>query len=122
MKKKEKEKKLKILKRHKRIRARIFGTKIKPRLSVYKSLKHIYAQLIDDEKGKTLLSASDLESGKKGRKKMRKIELAKEVGRILGQKAQEVKIKKVVFDRGGFKYSGRIKALAEGAREKGLEF
>ena len=90
-----------------------------PRLCVFRSNKHIYGQLIDDEKGKTLLVAKDLEIKKpsKGR-----IILAKEVGKLLAQKAVEKKYKKVVFDRGGYRYHGRVKALAEGAREEGLKF
>jgi large subunit ribosomal protein L18 len=116
-----KEKIEKRLRRKKRIRAKIFGTKDKPRLSVFRSAKHIYAQLIDDEKNKTLVSASDLEL-KKSRKKLKKIEKAKEVGKLIAKKAQNLKIEKVVFDRGGYKYHGRVKALAEGAREGGLKF
>lgn len=115
-----KEKLKKRFKRKKRVRLKIFGRKEKPRLSVFRSLKHIYAQLIDDEKRHTLTSASDLEL--KIKKKMKKIEIAKEVGKLIAKKAQELKIEKVVFDRGGYKYHGRVKALAEGAREGGLKF
>lgn len=98
------------LKRHKRIRAKIKGTAEVPRLCVFRSNKHIYAQLIDDEKGKTLLMAKDVKSA------------ALNVGKLLAKKAIEKKIKKVVFDRGGYKYHGQVKALAEGAREQGLKF
>ena len=122
MKKREKEKRLRISRRHKKIRAKIKGTKNRPRLSIYRSLKHIYVQLIDDEKGHTLVSISDFELKKTGKKKGKKVEIAEEIGKLLGQKAQKAKIKKVVFDRGGFKYHGQIKALAKGARESGLEF
>lgn len=109
--------------RHLRVRKKVFGTAERPRLSVYRSLKHIYAQIINDEIGHTLVAASSLDpefrkSGKKGSN----VEGAKEVGRILARRALEKGIKKVVFDRGGFKYHGRVKALAEGAREGGLEF
>ncbi len=105
--------------RHKRVRAKVFGTNKVPRLCVFRSPKHIYAQLIDDEKGKTLASAGDL--GIK-QTKDKKTALAAKVGKLIAQKAQEKKIKKVVFDRGGYKYHGRVKAVAEGAREGGLEF
>lgn len=106
-------------KKHLRIRKNIKGTAEKPRLAVYRSLKHIYAQLIDDNKGHTLVAASTkelkLENG--GNK-----EAAKQVGDLLGKKAVEKGIKTVVFDRGGNLYHGRVKAVAEGAREAGLEF
>lgn len=95
--------------RHRRVRAKIKGTKSCPRLSVFRSNKHIYAQLIDDEKGKTLAAVSDSQ--------------AYEVGKLIAQKAlKDLKIKKVVFDKGPYKYHGRIKRLAEGAREEGLKF
>lgn len=109
--------------RHKRVRAKIFGTKERPRLSVFRSAKHIYCQLIDDEKGKTLLSSSDLELKLKSQSKRKsKLLIAYEVGKLIAEKALKKKIEKVVFDRGGYKYHGRIKALAEGAREAGLKF
>lgn len=113
------EKQQKRLRRHKKIRAKIFGTKERPRFCVSKSLKHIYAQLIDDEKMKTLIAANDQEI-KKGKKS--KTELAKEVGKLIAKKALEKKIEKVVFDRGGYLYHGRVKAVADGAREEGLKF
>lgn len=109
--------------RHKRVRAKIIGTAERPRLCVFRSVKHIYAQLIDDEKGKTLVAASDLELEKsKTRTKKTKVEKAKEIGKLIAKKAKEKKIEKVVFDRGGYAYHGRVKALAEGAREEGLKF
>ena len=106
-------------KRHKRVRAKIKGTSKVPRFCVFRSNKHVYGQLIDDENKKTLLSAKDSEVKKttKG-----KITIAKEVGKLLAEKALAKKYKKVVFDRGGYKYHGRVRALAEGAREAGLKF
>ncbi len=100
----------KRLRRHKRVRAKIKGTAKVPRLCVFRSNKHIYGQLIDDEKGKILLSAKD------------NIVIAKKVGKLLAEKAIVKKYKKVVFDRAGYKYHGRVKSLAEGAREGGLKF
>lgn len=114
-------KKEKREKRHKRLRAKMSGTAKRPRLSVFKSNKHIYVQLINDEKGKTLFVASDLEI-KEDKKKNKKTDLAKKVGQLIAKKSTGNKIKKVVFDRGGYKYQGRIKSVAEGAREGGLEF
>jgi large subunit ribosomal protein L18 len=108
------------LKRHKRVRAKVKGTALCPRLDVFRSLNHIYAQLIDDEKGVTLTAASSLEKeldGYGGNK-----EAAKNVGLAVAKKALDKGITKVVFDRGGYVYHGRIKELAEGAREGGLEF
>jgi large subunit ribosomal protein L18 len=107
-------------KRKKRIRAKIFGTKERPRLSVFRSNKHIYCQLIDDEKGHTLTSASDREL--KSLKVKNRVEIAFEVGKLIAKKAKKLGIEKVVFDRAGYKYHGRVKALAEGAREGGLKF
>lgn len=105
--------------RQKRNRARIFGNANKPRLNVYRSLKHIYAQLIDDTVGKTLVFANESEIKAK---KAKKIDKAKELGLLLAKKALEKKISHVVFDRAGFKFHGRVKAVAEGAREGGLKF
>jgi len=117
------EKRKKRYKRHKKIRAKISGTSQRPRLCVFRSNKHIYCQLIDDEKGHTLLSASDLElKVTKSKNQRTKVDIAKEVGKLIAQKAKKIKIEKVVFDRGGYKYHGRVKALAEGAREGGLKF
>ena len=113
----DKKKKLKI-RRHARIRAKVSGTQSRPRLSVFRSNKYIYAQLIDDETGKTLVAASDI-GIKKGQTK---VERAKEVGNLIAKSAKTKKIEKVVFDRGGFIYAGRVKSLAEAAREIGLVF
>jgi len=147
----------KRLRHHKRVRVKISGTSKMPRLCVFKSAKHIYAQLIDDEKGRTLASAGDLklnlktELPKEAKVKKRtlssspskspslkvskeektegskkplsgKVALAYEVGKRIAKKALEKKIEKIVFDRGGYRYLGRVRALAEGAREGGLKF
>ncbi len=106
--------------RHRRIRAKISGTIERPRLCVFCSNKHTYGQLIDDEKGKTIISAKDTELKIKGKKG--KTAIAFEVGKLIAEKAIKKKISKVVFDRGGYIYHGRVKALAEGAREGGLIF
>jgi large subunit ribosomal protein L18 len=111
------------IKRHQRIRKRLQGTGEKPRLSVYKSLNHIYAQLIDDTAGKTLLSASTLEKDiRTALKHGGNLEAAKKVGASLAQKALGKKITTVVFDRAGYRYHGCVKALADAAREQGLKF
>jgi len=107
----------KRLRRHKKIRAKIFGTLQAPRLSVFRSIKYIYAQLIDDENGKILIAVNDTKI-----KEKKKIDKAKEIGKLIAQQALTQKIQKVVFDRGGYKYHGRVKAVAEGAREGGLIF
>ncbi len=111
------------LKRHKRVRAKVKGTAEMPRLSVYRSLTHIYAQLIDDVKGNTLVTASTLDKALKGsfEGKDRKAQ-AFAVGELIAKKAAEKGIKAVVFDRGGYLYTGRVASLAEGARKGGLEF
>ncbi len=118
-----KEKRFKRTRRHLRVRKKVFGTAQKPRLSVYRSLKHIYGQLIDDTRGVTLLAVSsltkDLREQLKGKKKT---EQAMIVGEYLGKKALEKGITEVVFDRGGFLYHGRVKAFADGARKAGLKF
>ncbi len=107
---------------HQRLRQRMQGSSERPRLNVYRSLNHIYAQVIDDASGKTLAAASTMR-GKKGDKRTGgNVASAKEVGKAIAQRAQEKGIKKVVFDRGGYLYHGRIKALADAAREAGLEF
>jgi len=103
-----------------RVRAKIFGTKNKPRLSVFKSNKYIFAQIINDEIGKTIVGISEKELNVK--EKSNKTQRAKELGVILAKKAIGKKIKTVAFDRGSYLYHGRIKALAEGAREGGLKF
>jgi large subunit ribosomal protein L18 len=102
---------------HNRIRAKLSGTEARPRLNVYRSLNNIYAQLIDDEKGVTLVSASTIKLKTGGN-----VAAAREIGKTFAELAVEKGIKKVVFDRGGFLYHGRIKALADAAREAGLEF
>ncbi|MCR6543970.1 50S ribosomal protein L18 [Dehalobacterium formicoaceticum] len=108
-------------KKHLRIRKNIVGTTDSPRLAVYRSAKHIYAQIIDDTKGATLVAASTLDAALKGQYGGNK-ETAKKVGLLIAEKAAGKGIKSVVFDRGGLIYHGRIAALAEGAREGGLEF
>ena len=121
------EKQEKRKRRHKKVRAKISGTSKVPRLCIFKSNKYIYIQLIDDEKGKTILSSDDLKL-KKTKTKTKissssgKVGLAREVGKIIAEKAVKKGIKKIVFDRSGYKYHGRVKALAEGAREGGLKF
>lgn len=135
------EKRKKRYRRHKRVRAKIFGTLKVPRFCVFRSTKYIYTQLIDDEKGKTLVAVSDLELKKskildvkrtpqkvanQKEKKDKKVfvgktALAYQVGKLIAEKALKKKIKKVIFDRGGYKYHGRVKAIAEGAREGGLK-
>ena len=137
------EKQEKRQRRHKRVRAKISGTKEIPRFCVFRSAKHIYGQLIDDEQGKTILNVNDLNVEKSkvkvsasvkamaGKEKSNekedvamagKIALAYKVGELIAEKAIKNKIEKVVFDRGGYKYHGRVKAMAEGAREAGLKF
>lgn len=117
-------KKIRRERRKLRIRKKIFGTALVPRLSVYRSLNHIYAQIIDDEKGHTLVACSTLDPDvcSLKRKKTTKTDQARLVGKILAQKAISKGIEKVAFDRNGFLYHGRVKALAEGAREGGLKF
>lgn len=120
---KKEDRNLKRIKRHLRIRKKVKGTPQKPRLAVFKSEKHIYAQIIDDTKGHTVVSASTLDKElRQGLSKTYNVEAAKEVGRLIAQRALSLGIKTVVFDRGGFKYHGRIKALADAAREAGLKF
>src|ERR1019366_6899131 len=104
---------------HDRIRRKLSGTTERPRLNVYRSLNHIYAQVIDDQKGETLVSASTMSLKLKTGGN---VAAAKEIGKAVAEKAVEKGIKKVVFDRGGYLYHGRIKALADAAREAGLEF
>jgi large subunit ribosomal protein L18 len=109
-------------KRHRRIRRTLSGTTERPRLAVFRSLEHIYGQLIDDVAGNTLVAASDLEPALKSSDSAKKSDRAKKVGQLLAERAKEKGITAVVFDRGGFLYHGRVKALAEGAREGGLQF
>lgn len=108
------------IKRHKRVRAKIFGTPERPRLCVFRSAKHMYAQIIDDVNGKTLVSASTME--KDFTEYGGNADAAKKIGALVAKRAKKAKIDTVVFDRGGFVYHGRVKALAEGAREGGLKF
>ena len=109
------------LARHDRIRSKIFGTKEVPRLNVFRSNSNIFAQIIDDEKKITLVSASSIDKELK-LENGGNIEAAKKVGELLAKRAKKAKITKVTFDRGGYQYHGRVKALAEAARENGLEF
>ncbi|MCH8993828.1 MAG: 50S ribosomal protein L18 [Chloroflexi bacterium] len=111
------------LRRHLRVRKKIHGTEQRPRLSVYRSLSHIYAQVIDDESGQTLAAASDMEASLRGQKNgKRKTDVAKLVGELVATRAKERGISQVVFDRGGYQFQGRVKALAAAAREAGLKF
>jgi len=108
-------------KRHERIRLRVEGTVERPRLAVFRSLNHIYAQVIDDTTGKTLAAASSLEKELKAGNQ-RKTDEAKTVGRLVAERAKSAGVEQVVFDRAGFRYHGRIKSLADAAREAGLQF
>ena len=107
---------------HERIRKKIMGTAERPRLNVYRSLNHVYVQLIDDLKGSTLVAANSAEGKKGERRTGGNLAAAKAVGKIIAERAQAKGIDKVVFDRGGYIYHGRVKALAEAAREAGLKF
>jgi large subunit ribosomal protein L18 len=109
------------IKRHTRLRLTLSGSTERPRLAVFRSLNQIYAQLIDDSVGRTLASASSLETGVRS-KKGNKTEHAKAVGRLLAERAKDAGVKQVVFDRAGFRYHGRVRALADAAREAGLDF
>lgn len=109
--------------RHVRVRKTISGTGECPRMNVYRSLNHIYVQVIDDTKGVTLVSASTMEKAVKEQiAELSKTEAAKVVGKVVGEKALNAGISEVVFDRGGYLYTGRVKAVADGAREAGLKF
>jgi large subunit ribosomal protein L18 len=111
------------MRRHERVRSKVVGTPQRPRLNVYRSLNHIYAQIIDDSQGRTLMSISSLDSSlRDSLAKRTKTEQAAEVGKALAERAKQAGITQVVFDRGGYKYHGRIKALAEASREGGLQF
>ena len=107
---------------HERIRKKVLGTSERPRLNVYRSLNHIYVQVIDDLKGVTLVSASSAETKKETRTKGGNLAAAKNVGKAVAERAKAKGIEKVVFDRGGYIYHGRVKALADAAREAGLKF
>jgi len=109
--------------RHERVRRKVVGTAERPRLTVFRSLQHVYAQVIDDTTGRTLVSASTLDG--KLREEIGKLEVeeqAKAIGRAIAERAKAVGIEQVVFDRGGYPYHGRVKAVAEGSREAGLAF
>jgi len=109
--------------RHYRLRRRLAGTTERPRLAVFRSLNHIYAQVIDDSAGRTLAAASTLDTSLKGEGKTGgNIAAAQQVGRLIAERAKERGVSRVVFDRGGFKYHGRVRSLADAAREGGLEF
>lgn len=108
--------------KHKRVRTKVAGTGETPRLCIFKSLNHIYAQIIDDEKGVTLAAASTLDGDMKDLESKTNIDAARHVGSSIAVKAQEKGISSIVFDRGGYKYHGIVAALADAAREKGLEF
>ena len=111
------------IRRHTRVRKSVHGTPQRPRLCVFRSLSEIYAQVIDDSEGNTLASASSIDQELRVQMKdLKKSEQAKLVGKMIAERAKSKGIKAVVFDRGGFKYSGRVKSLAEGAREGGLDF
>ncbi|WP_447970553.1 50S ribosomal protein L18 [Nitrospira sp. M1] len=112
-----------LARRRARVRQRVIGTQVRPRLSVYRSNNHIYAQIIDDETGRTLVSASTCDPGlRKDIQSGGNIEAAKKVGNMLVERAKAIPIQKVVFDRAGRMYHGRVKALADAARSGGLEF
>jgi len=110
------------LARHERIRERLRGSAARPRLSVFRSLSHIHAQLIDDDSGRTLAAASSLELKAEKAQKTKKSELAARVGELIARRAKEKGLESVVFDRGGSLYHGRVKAFADGARKAGLKF
>lgn len=110
--------------RHVRVRAKVSGTRARPRLNVYRSSAHIYAQVIDDDRGHTLVAASDLEDEVRDRAgaEATKSARAKIVGEVIGERAKSAGIETIIFDRGGYLYHGRVKAVADGAREAGLIF
>ena len=111
------------IRRHARVRVSVKGTPQRPRLSVFRSLSDIYAQVIDDQSGNTIVSASSIDGDLRGKMSgLKKSEQAKLVGKMVAERAMGKGVKAVVFDRGGFKYTGRVKSLADGAREGGLEF
>ncbi len=111
------------IRRHIRVRKKVEGTPERPRLAVFRSLSHIYAQVVDDRAGRTIVAASDLEPAVRAQVEgKKKTERAEVVGALVAQRALEKGVTRVVFDRGGFKYHGRVKALAEAARKGGLEF
>lgn len=110
-------------KRHTRVRGRVSGSSERPRLNVFRSARHIYAQVIDDTVGYTLAAASTLDAElRDSLKELKKVDEAKQVGRLVAERAKAKGVEKVVFDRGGWLYHGRVRSLAEGAREGGLDF
>jgi len=113
----------KRVRRHLRVRRRVNGTPERPRLAVFRSLTHIYAQIVDDSSGQTLVAASDIDPALRDQRAGKvKTEVAKIVGKAIGERATAAGLTRVVFDRGGFQYHGRVKALADSARQAGLEF
>ena len=108
--------------RHRRLRKRLQGTPERPRLTVFRSARYIYAQLVDDSAGRTVVQASDVEASVRGRGLESKMARAKEVGALIAQRAKDAGVSEVVFDRGGFAYAGRVRVLAEAARSEGLVF
>jgi large subunit ribosomal protein L18 len=111
------------VRRQRRVRAKVKGTGARPRLNVFRSMRHIFAQIIDDAQGHTLVAASTLDKDVRAQAaQLKKMDESKAVGKLLAQRALAKGLKQVVFDRGGYQYHGRVKALADGAREGGLEF
>jgi large subunit ribosomal protein L18 len=110
------------LRRHRSVRRRLSGTGERPRLVVYRSLKHIYAQIVDDQSGRTLAAASTVEADLRDQGVDKKVKQSMQVGLLIAKRAQDVGVKAVCFDRNGYLYHGRVKALADAARENGLEF
>jgi len=110
------------LRRHRRVRLKVSGTGERPRLCVFRRINHIYAQVIDDERGHTVAAASSLDVDSKAKASTKKSELAQTVGKSVAGRAKAAGVSRVVFDRGGYQYHGRVKALAEAARAAGLEF
>jgi large subunit ribosomal protein L18 len=109
--------------RHRRVRAKVHGTAVRPRLVVHRSINHVEGQVVDDVAGRTLVGLSTLDAGLRGQSsEMNKTEASRAAGKALAEKAREMGVTKVVFDRGGYVYHGRVKAFAEGAREGGLDF
>ena len=116
-------KRQKKIRRHKRVRAKVMGTSIRPRLSVFRSNRHVWTQVIDDTAGKTIIAASDQDLPSSVKKSTgKKMEMAEKVGALIAQRSLEKKITRVVFDRGGYRYHGILRAVAEGARKGGLKF
>jgi len=111
------------IRRHQRVRRKVHGTADRPRLNVFRSLAHIYAQVINDEDGSTIVAASTLDPAlRENLSSLSKVDEAKEVGKLVAQRAKEKGVESVVFDRGGYQYHGRVKALADASRESGLNF